>query len=70
LTVKEYFIKHQDESKYIPVMTPFTFKVIPTDPTRYIFGNDFVATTLFLPLESDLVTACKKVKEENDFMKR
>lgn len=57
-SLKLHFIAEEDDSKFISLALPFTFKAIPKNPKNYTFGNFFAGLTLYLDLEIDLTKAC------------
>ena len=58
VALKEYFLKQKDGTETISITCPFSFKVIPKDHSKYTFGNDFVAVSIYLPLEKEFSVAC------------
>lgn len=40
---------------------PFSFGTIPENMKDYTFGNNFIALPMYLALEDDFETACRKV---------
>ena len=67
--LKTHFVAEEDESKYVSLALPYTFKTIPKNPKDYTFGNFFACLTIYLDLELDFEKACKSANRSVAFWK-
>ena len=51
--LKQHFIAEGDKTESISVTMPFSFKTIPLKVKDYVYGNQFVALTIYLKLYED-----------------
>ena len=70
VAMKKYFLSNNDHTKEISVAMPYSFNSIPKDMSKYKFGNSFASLTVYMPLEEDIMVACKAVKKRMDFVKK
>lgn len=63
-TLHEWFRMKGDDQRVISAGVPFAFRNIPEDVHQYGYGNQFVATSLYLRLEEKFEDAIEFSKTE------
>ena len=62
-SLKEYFVKHGDETGHVTLSVPFTFRSIPQNKWDYKFCNQFAGMQIRLDLEAKFDDAVKRAQK-------